>query len=512
MYEPKCDDNNKCTTDPCVDGVCQPHLPVCNDNNPCTNDLCSVQNNAVVCNYVPLSCTICPNGRCINGVCQSEGCSLSVASGQVCPGGQVTLNVTASCWPNCGTMGFDIAPPGLPTGVTATMPFSFYCNGTTYQNLMTIQVGPNAPPGPLTIPIRGTTSTGTVCTATATVQIAEVISVVWDEFSVFNTPLDTCPHNGGKRIFPDWLEPDNIIGVIQRQVNVRAQISPVIEGCMVEFRSWDVDDPFDHNNPSMPNVSLIDGNASGPDNRPVGGPDSGVGQWSDPADSSGVAQKTLVISMQPGNNYRAGASTRPGKLAAVTQAQADANAPPQGVRFTPMLTVWRKLHVEVDSMGAEPGTQIGRNPDWDRVVVESVTENQTTTVFRVRGLTQPTGQLASGEEDHYEGGSLAVPGLSQNQFVLGSIDVFLGGFFRADITTQGTLTPTESTAAVGQIAMLYDDDAPGDALPFFYPLNQDQFIKGAYRQAVTVHSNLPRSIPKSNPATSFLGVFAQFCR
>ena len=31
-------------------------------------------------------------------------------------------------------------------------------------------------------------------------------------------------------------------------------------------------------------------------------------------------------------------------------------------------------------------------------------------------------------------------------------------------------------------------------------------------QSVTVHSNLPRSIPKSNPATSFLGVFAQFCR
>ena len=382
-------------------------------------------------------------------------------------------------------MGFDIPPPGLPTGVSATIPFALYCDGTTYQNLMTVQVGPNAPPGPLSIPLRGTTSTGTVCTATATVQIAEVISVVWDEFSVFNTPLDTCPNNGGKRIFPDWLEPDESIGVIQRQVNLRAQISPVIEGCMVQFRSWDVDDPFDQNNSSMSNVSVIDANTSGPDNRPVGGPDSGVSQWSDAADSSGVAQKTLVISMQPGNNYRAGASTRAGKLAAVTQAQADSGIPPQGVRFSQMLTVWRKLNVEVDSMDSEPLTTAGRSPDWDDFDAIFLTHGASTTMFTGRGLTTPLGQLAGLGPDHYEGGVL-VYSLPTRIFPvlhdLANFDTQLQ-MYRVTITADGTVSPQDELTYLSSIAIIRDDDQFAQQLPLPYQVAGDAFIQSAYGRA-----------------------------
>lgn len=133
----------------------------------------------------------------------------------------------------------------------------------------------------------------------------------------------------------------------RRKVKLVARVSPAKAGCQIYYRVWDVDDPFDQNNAAMPNVSVIDNNTSGPDNRPTPeAPVSFVGT----TDDNGVAVVTFTVSMQPGNNYRAGTSRDQAALNAATQAQADANNPPANVRFSPMLTVWRKLHVEVDSM------------------------------------------------------------------------------------------------------------------------------------------------------------------
>ena len=54
----------------------------------------------------------------------------------------------------------------------------------------------------------------------------------------------------------------------------------------------------------------------------------------------------------PGDNFRAAASLLEENLLAVTQAQADANDPPPDVLFSEMLTVWRKVWLELDSMAA----------------------------------------------------------------------------------------------------------------------------------------------------------------
>ena len=103
----------------------------------------------------------------------------------------------------------------------------------------------------------------------------------------------------------------------------------------------------------MPDVGIIDGDADGPDNRP-----SGETPWTDSAgtDEDGKATVTFTVSMQPGNNYRAGASVLQDAIEQSHQTTADAlghtfaggySVP---VVWSPMLTVWRKLHVEVDSM------------------------------------------------------------------------------------------------------------------------------------------------------------------
>ncbi|MCH8879966.1 MAG: hypothetical protein IID34_08795, partial [Planctomycetes bacterium] len=130
-------------------------------------------------------------------------------------------------------------------------------------------------------------------------------------------------------------------------------VAPAVAGVTIHFRTWDVDDPFDQNNPDMPNKELIDNDTSGPDNR---GPEPGVGQWSAVTDAFGKASVTVTVSMQPGNNYRGGASCDQAAINAATQTQADSNAPPNDVLFSEMLTIWRKLWIEVDSMAAVDST------------------------------------------------------------------------------------------------------------------------------------------------------------
>jgi len=163
------------------------------------------------------------------------------------------------------------------------------------------------------------------------------------------------------RIFPGKKDMNDIYPATRRQVDLVATVEPLIAGVPVSFRVFDVDDPFDQLNPAMPNVGVIDNNTSGPDNR---GAESVSLPWtaSAPVDASGQARATFVVSMQPGNNYRAAASLSAEPLDDTTHNTADAinnNNPStpgawtgvsDDVFWSPMLTVWRKLHVETDTM------------------------------------------------------------------------------------------------------------------------------------------------------------------
>jgi len=67
--------------------------------------------------------------------------------------------------------------------------------------------------------------------------------------------------------------------------------------------------------------------------------------------------------MSPGDNFRVAASLDSSKLQDpyLTQGMADSGVPPDGVAFSPMLTVWRHLWIESDRMANVPTTGDEKN-------------------------------------------------------------------------------------------------------------------------------------------------------
>jgi len=234
---------------------------------------------------------------------------------------------------------------------------------------------------------------------------------------------------------------------------------------------FDVDDPFDQLNacdpgdpdkPCIANVDLVDGDTSGPDNRPT--PES-PRFYSVPSDADGRASLTLTVSMQPGNNYRAAASViREAVETQIDQSDADGlgfrGTPPQAtanggfagyqvpVVWSQMLTVWRKLHVEVDSMAAAnyTNTQTGlvpAAPTYNAVNGHAIIPiNPLDPEFR-----------------------------KSDQHNVGRIDILTFGSFTTTATTIDPYSveiinaPPNITNAVGLSYTLWDDDA-GSVPPF----------------------------------------------
>ena len=156
------------------------------------------------------------------------------------------------------------------------------------------------------------------------------------------------PPNGGKRMFPGKKTYDDPNPERRNKVRVRAHITPAIENIYIYFSWWDVDDPYTD---ALP----IDTTGS------AGGDNKGEGAslLTDHAvtDGSGNARVTFTVTMQPGDNFRIAASPIASKVrkpdaGELTQTMVDSGNLPDTVRLSEMLTVWRKLHVEVDSMAA----------------------------------------------------------------------------------------------------------------------------------------------------------------
>lgn len=211
------------------------------------------------------------------------------------------------------------------------------------------------------------------CGDQARLAVVHIERLYWDEHELApeNAALDWCENNDGRRILPDKLSPGDPEPLKRRQVDLVAEVKPAVEDVDVFFKVFDVDDPFDQLNAAMPNVAVIDPTnpTNGPDNRPIG--EAPVTLLEDKTDDNGIARRAFTVSMQPGNNYRASASLIQGALSQNTlqngqtlnpQQQADAvsakfpSSPGSWegyelpVVWSEMLTVWRKLHVETDTM------------------------------------------------------------------------------------------------------------------------------------------------------------------
>ena len=194
---------------------------------------------------------------------------------------------------------------------------------------------------------------------------------------------------GGKRIFPDKKIPTETVD--RRKIRVKAQYFQPVAGIRVYFRSFDVDDPSADAAPidtnDTPTVKTGDDNNGTVD----GTPPTKAGKLIVPAtgqpnpyncqafsngvscetDSSGIAKVDFIVTQQPGDNFSVVAGPNEPYVSSLVPASDGVNLKDSNNIQTPvssgtpnpcasasvqacrteMLTVWRRLHIELDSMG-----------------------------------------------------------------------------------------------------------------------------------------------------------------
>ena len=186
--------------------------------------------------------------------------------------------------------------------------------------------------------------------------VANVESI---EFQTINSPvLNDNPSalGGGSRIFPDRLAPDDDTNM--RIVRVEARLNQAVTGTRVYFRNFDIDDPE-----SDPEIDPD--NNSPNDNRGERGPQN---EWTPQSagtlsavsalSNNGIATVDFTVTMQPGDNFVISASTDPdysngirinGTGAGLEDSSGNQLPTTRAMQTNP-LYVWRKVHLEVDSM------------------------------------------------------------------------------------------------------------------------------------------------------------------
>jgi hypothetical protein len=212
------------------------------------------------------------------------------------------------------------------------------------------------------------TQTTTACLDTPSVQ--NVTSVTFEQIETDDLPISSNPNEGdGFRIFADDKTPNDPKN--RRKIRVKAKYGQALAGVAVYFESYDLDDP-----------SIADAaNTAGDDNKDEVDP---VGRFSIPngatgceifeaelikctTNSSGDVAVEFTVSRQPGDNFSIAASTNALLLGEITVSGLDllkANnqpvpivCPNSNVCRSEVLTVWRRLHLEVDSMGVVSGNK-----------------------------------------------------------------------------------------------------------------------------------------------------------
>lgn len=182
------------------------------------------------------------------------------------------------------------------------------------------------------------------------------------EWAQKDSALDTNPNaGGGTRIFAGKTAPNDTVN--RQSVLLRAKLKTATANITVHFRIFDVDDP-------SANSSPVDDESNVADNR---------GGWSQPANtavtnSQGIAEVSFDVSMQPGDNFRAVATIAdPQALNSISAKQNDGTSArlvdgsgtilqsSPTLQITEMLTVWRHIHIETDSMGPVSGNTLAGN-------------------------------------------------------------------------------------------------------------------------------------------------------
>lgn len=291
--------------------------------------------------------------------------------------------------------------------------------------------------------------------------IVPKIDVSW-ETRPGNVALDANPKvGGGMRIYPDATSPtDSVSG--RDRVKVRIKTTPPVPLQTVRLRWLDVDDPIDWADDYQFIIDSNDrGGFRGNDNR--GNPDAvSLTQTQLLLDSQGEAVTEFIVSLQPGDNFRvAAALDGPGAVNHLNQLQVTDLVTPFYVTpdqeqvegfigaLSPLLTVWRKLHLEFDSMVAPPTS--GPEALYEPVVLFRVTPNRP-----IAGHSQVTLIWTNGLEgyNHYERGKLEITGAGGYRTLNSRTTRVPGGRMFTEVELDAVL----ATNTVGLPAKLYDDD------------------------------------------------------
>ena len=281
------------------------------------------------------------------------------------------------------------------------------------------------------------------------------IEVFWTNVTGYAALDANTNAGGGVRMFPDALSPSD--NVNRNRVQVRVKVTPPLNGQIVRLKSFDVDDPAPEGD-----ETLVDNNGeAGQDNRGL----PKIGALADltlTLNASGEATTDFFTTWQPGDNFRVAAvldtpgasahldtlqSTNPAGAMHVTADQTFVKGFAGGL--SPMLTVWRKLHLEFDSMDAPPAS--GPEANFVSGNVVSVRQN-----FPVAGLSRISIRHNRREEGEnlYEQGKLIITGFGTYRVRRSLSLSAIGNEFLSQLEIDGT----PGAVPFGTTAQIYDDD------------------------------------------------------
>ena len=294
-------------------------------------------------------------------------------------------------------------------------------------------------------------------TYTADMLVDRVTSVELVDMN--DQTLDTNPANGGGlRIFTDvplaevqqFTPVDSQQFDVARTVRAKVRLEGQNNRFPVHVRVFDVDDPEDQSVEIDPNGTAGDDNIG-----TNGGPKALRGS----SGSDGEARIPVLLSTQPGDNFRIAAACEKPWLDGLVVSGTDvreANGQMPDIakgRVSDMVTAWRYLHLEVETMGPVQCNQL-------RGTVAALKHVQGgKTQIKLSDVTDNCNNPFSLKQDTKGGefvdGALGIAGATYT--VVDS---------RAETITVVGLVPT---AAAGSTAVLVDDDNVGGG-----PLNGDE--------------------------------------
>lgn len=272
----------------------------------------------------------------------------------------------------------------------------------------------------------------------------------------------------GNRIFVGAKTPTE--NLPRNTVLLKIKTTPPLAGSNVWLRSFDVDDTTDEIR--LDNNGVIDTNGrSGGDNAYEFLPPYGYGglfvansssSLTTTLNSSGEALVEMRVGMQPGDNYRIAATVFPTNNLTSLQTTNEttggfvpANAGEVKGGFngalSPLLTVWRKLHLEIDSMTSVPTNGPQANFLSTKVItLKTNYPNAEQTAVYYRASSYPL------QTNRYENGTLTIPGIANYQVIVGQGADYNWQFnnYLNYVVVQGTIP----SSAVGTPAQLRDDD------------------------------------------------------